>query len=120
MGSLKNDFRTQNFRDAILGQIDLIRQNHQELENLVYDRIIDHIDTNILAKDWMKDTSNTFKVDVQEHVPLIQQLFEERQKELNPEAFPSSNKPAQAPNAGDASKVYYPDAMRKMPGPLGG
>jgi hypothetical protein len=118
--ALQHDFRTQNFRDTIISSVDKIRKDAQELENLVYDRIIDHIDTNILAKNWMKDTSDALKVDMEEHVPLIQQLFEERQREINPDAFPSNNEPTQSLNAGDATKVQYPDAMRNMTGPLGG
>jgi cysteinyl-tRNA synthetase len=120
LAALQHDFRTQNFRDTIISLVDQIRKEAQELENLVYDRIIDHIDTNILAKNWMKDTSDALKVDMKEHVPLIQQLFEERQKEINPDAFPANNEPTQSLNPGDATKVQYPDAMRKMTGPLGG
>jgi hypothetical protein len=55
-----------------------------QLDKLIRDRILEHIDSNILAKNWAKNISNRFEDSepIEERVPLVVQLFKERQKAL--------------------------------------
>jgi hypothetical protein len=44
--------------------------------------VIQHIDDNILAKDWSSELSNKFEQEVDKKIPLVTQLYEERQRAL--------------------------------------
>lgn len=105
-----NDYKEEEFRNKVIKTIDKIRSNAKELEDLIYDRIIDHIDVEILTRNWMNETDENYNLD-KENVPLLVQLFEEREKQLNPESFPSSEKSKQSLNPSDAQRMWYPDRM---------
>lgn len=72
-----DDLGSEEFRDNVVSGIEAIRKASFEVEKLIKERIIDYIDSNILAKDWMTDTGI-----IKNRVPYITQLFEERQKAL--------------------------------------
>lgn len=78
-----DDLKAIDFRQNVISGIEAVRHQSQEIENLIKDRIIDHIDANILTRDWMANISNDLKVKVRERVPYITQLFQERQNAFN-------------------------------------
>lgn len=77
-----SDYRSQDFKNNVISGVEAIRREAFEVEKLINDRIIDYIDTNILAKDWMTATSNELEEKIESRVPFITQLFNERQKAL--------------------------------------
>lgn len=109
-----SDYESNTFRNDVMSSIDAIRSQSSNLESLVKDRIIAHIDTNILANNWMSSKTDELHLDMGDEQPLIVELFEERQKALEPGSFPVSSKQEQALNTSDAQKAYYPDHMRTM------
>ncbi|HSH35200.1 hypothetical protein [Schnuerera sp.] len=119
---LRYNYRSSEFRSRVINLVDRIRSNSKELTDFIYDRIIDHIDSNLLAKDWMDEAKDKLELNdlSNQGGPLITRLFEERQKALHPDRFPAAEKPSQSLNVSDAPKMHYPDFVRKMPGPLGG
>lgn len=72
-----DDLRSNEFKDNFISGIEAVRKACFEVEKLIKERIIDYIDSNILAKDWMANTGT-----IKDRVPYITQLFEERQKAL--------------------------------------
>lgn len=76
------DLKNQEFKDKLVKAIDSIDSASIEIEKLINDRIFDYIDTNILAKDWVSSARKQLKQEVEEHIPYITQLFEERQRAL--------------------------------------
>ena len=109
-----SDYESETFRNDVISSIDAIRTQSSKLETLIKDRIIEHIDTNILSNNWMSSKRDELDLEPEEDTPLISELFEERQKALNPNEFPASSKVPQAYNASDAQKAYYPDHIRTM------
>jgi len=107
---LRNDYRLEDFRDKVLKAVDDVRKAAKDLDNLVYDRIIEHIDENIISKKWMDFNSDN--VSITEDVPLIRELYEERQKALNTGAFPATDKAEQSLNISDATQMLNPDFVR--------
>lgn len=81
-----DDLKSKEFRNNLISSIDSLRKACFEVEKLIKERIIDHINDNILAKDWISDTSEELKTEIKNRVPYITQLFEERQRVL--EGFP--------------------------------
>ena len=77
-----SDYRSPEFHKTIVASIEDIKGESFELQKLVNERILDFIDANILAKDWMVVTKDQYKYKIEENVPFITQLFLQRQKAL--------------------------------------
>lgn len=78
-----DDFRDINFKSNVTKAIDSISKEAFELENIINDRIIDHINSEILSKDWISDVKDTLNVKIEEKIPYITRLFQERQQAIN-------------------------------------
>lgn len=77
------DLKSQDLKDNVIKGVESIRQKAFETEKLIKERILDYINTNILAKDWMSNTGDELKTEIKERIPYITQLFQERQEALN-------------------------------------
>lgn len=81
--SIFSNLNSSEFRDHLISTIDSLKKQMNQIEQLIKDRILDHIDSNILGKNWAKDISDRFEESpIEERVPLVVQLFKERQKAL--------------------------------------
>jgi dGTP triphosphohydrolase len=76
------NLNSPDFQTHLVSTIDSIKKQLSQIRQLVVDRIMDHIDSNILAKDWAKDVLDRFDEPQQERVPLVVELFRERQRVL--------------------------------------
>jgi hypothetical protein len=77
-----DDLKSKDFKDNLVKGIESIRKACFEVEKLIKERILDYIDSNILAKDWMTNTGDELQTEIKVRIPYITQLFEERQKAL--------------------------------------
>jgi hypothetical protein len=80
---LFSNIGSAEFMTAALAGIELIKKEASQLKQLINDRILTHIDTNILAKHWTSNLDNKYQNKVYEKLPMIIQLFQERQKAMN-------------------------------------
>lgn len=78
-----SDLKSKDFKNNMIKGIESVRTACFEVEKLIKERIIDYINSNILAKDWMSNTGNELQTKIKVRVPYITQLFEERQKVLD-------------------------------------
>ena len=108
-----SDYESPDFRNDVLSTIDDVRRKSEEFNDLVYDRIIEHINANLIGKTWMSDAEDRLNLDVKEHTPLLLELFKQRQQMLDGK-YPNMGKDTQALNPSDAQRVYYPDAVRNV------
>jgi hypothetical protein len=79
--SIFSNLNSPEFRDHLILTIDSMKKQMNQIEQLIKDRILEHIDSNILAKNWAKDHCDDGKP-IEERVPLVMQLFKERQEAL--------------------------------------
>ncbi len=97
------DYESKTYRDDIVKQIDLIKQYTDNTRELIKDRIIQHVESNILADSWLENT---------------EKMLEEKEQKSGPQMEPAKNlmidpaKREQQMNPSDASGVYYPDYAR--------
>lgn len=77
-----DDLKSKDLKDHIVKAIESVRQESFNIEKLIKERVLDYIDANILAKDWMSNTSEQLRTEIKERVPYVTQLFQERQKAL--------------------------------------
>lgn len=103
-----DDFKSNTFQEDIVKAIDDIKKNTKELKDLIKDRIEDYLDTNILTKNL------TEGLGIEEKIPVIKQLYQERQQNL--EGLQTTIRP-QILNPGNAQRMYYPADARES-GPV--
>jgi dGTP triphosphohydrolase len=80
--SIFSNLNSAQFKDYLIATIDAVKKQVNQVKQLVNDRILEHVDTNILAKNWMSDLSERYHHTVQEKMPLVVELFKERQQAL--------------------------------------
>ena len=81
--SIFSNLNSSEFRTHLISTIDSLKKQMNQIEQLIKDRILEHIDSNILAKNWANNISNiNGGKPIEERVPLVIQLFKERQKAL--------------------------------------
>jgi len=73
---------TGNYKNNVVLAIENLKKEISEIRKLIYDRIIDHLNTNILAKNWVDDISDELNISIQQREPLVTQLYQEREKQL--------------------------------------
>lgn len=77
---LFSNIGSAEFVAALIKSIDSIKKQVNQIKQTVNDRILDHIDTNILAKSWASTVTDEYENKVYEKKPLIVELFKERQE----------------------------------------
>jgi hypothetical protein len=81
--SIFSNLNDAEFRNHLISTIDSLKKHMNQIEQLIGDRILEHIDSNILAKNWVKNVSERFEdTPIPAKVPLVVRLFRERQKAL--------------------------------------
>lgn len=77
-----NDYESPDFRQNVLKEIEGCQKQCIQLADIIQDRIIDHIDANILTKNWVTNTGDDMNIKIQNRVPVVTELYNERQKAL--------------------------------------
>jgi hypothetical protein len=80
---LFTDLESKDFAKNVVSSIESIQKQCDDLEEIINDRIKYHIQTNILATSWVDSISNEFQMQIEQKTPLILELFDKRQDQLN-------------------------------------
>jgi hypothetical protein len=82
-GDLFSDLEAKDFSTNIVKSIEDIQKECESINEIIDERIKTHIQTNILATSWVDTVSTDLQTQVQEKTPLILDLFNKRQDQLN-------------------------------------
>lgn len=77
---LFSNLKSEDFVKGVVTAIENIKKEISQLEQIVEDRMKDHLQTNILARNWVDNVSNELQEKVEKKSPLVMQLVEERMK----------------------------------------
>jgi hypothetical protein len=80
---LFNDLESNDFSKSIVSQIEDIQKKCDDLDEIIDERIKSHVQTNILATNWVDAISTDLQTKVEEKTPLILDLYNKRQDQLN-------------------------------------
>lgn len=80
---LFDDLESKDFPKNIVSNIEEIQKQCDDINEIVEERIISHVQSNILAKNWVDSISNNLQMKVEHKTPLILDLFNKRQEQLN-------------------------------------
>jgi hypothetical protein len=80
---LFSNLEAKDFVQKIVTSVEDIQNQCKEVEEIINERIKTHIQSNILAKSWVDSVSDDLQMKVQKKTPLIMDLFNKRQDQLN-------------------------------------
>jgi len=80
---LFNDLQAKDFVKNVVSSIEDIQKQCDEIDEIIDERIKTHIQTNILATSWVDSVSNDLQMKIEQKTPLILDLFNKRQLQLN-------------------------------------
>lgn len=80
---LFGNLKSEDFSKAVVTAIDNIKKEIVQLEQIVDERVKNHLQTNILARNWVDNVSNELQEKVEKKSPLVMQLVEDRMKLLD-------------------------------------
>lgn len=80
--SALSNWDTNSYKDNIVNTITNVKKEISEMRKMINDRIIEHINTNIISKDWTADIDDDLKQSIQKNEPMVVQLYKEREKQL--------------------------------------
>jgi hypothetical protein len=78
-----SDLQSKDFPKNIVKAIVDIQKDCDEIDQIIDERIRDHIQNNILATSWVDSVSNDLQMKVEHKTPLILDLFNGRQQQIN-------------------------------------
>ena len=80
---LFSDLEEKDFANNTVSSIEAVQEKCDDIEELVDDRIKDHIRQNILATNWVNSVGKEIEMKIEPKVPLVLDLFNKRQDALN-------------------------------------
>ena len=80
---LFEDLKAKDFQTNVVKFTEDIQSKCDDILDLIDQRIKGHIQTNILAKNWVDGISTELKQDVEKHVPILSKVYEEEKKQFN-------------------------------------
>jgi len=82
---LFDELDSKEFAKEAVAAINDIQNQCEEIDKIVDERIKEHIQSNILAKSWVDSVSNKLQTKIEKKTPLMLDLFNQRQDQLNKE-----------------------------------
>jgi hypothetical protein len=83
LSELFNDLQSKDFSKNVVTSIEDVQKQCDEIDEIIDERIKSHIQTNILATSWVDSISNDLQMKIEKKTPLIVDLFNKRQDQLN-------------------------------------
>lgn len=80
---LFNDLQSKEFPKNVVSHLEDIQKQCDEIDQIIDERIKSHIQENILATSWVDSISNDLQTKIEQKTPLIVDLFNRRQDQLN-------------------------------------
>ena len=80
---LFNDLKDKDFSKNIVISIESIQKECDDIDDIIEERIKTHIQNNILATSWVDSVSNDLQMKIEQKTPLVMDLFNKRQDQLN-------------------------------------
>lgn len=81
--ALFDKLESNSFINDVVNNIEKIQKECEELEETIDERIKSHLQSNILGKTWIDGISSELQMKVEKKTPLLIDLHNERQNQLN-------------------------------------
>lgn len=91
--ALFDDLEAKSFVQDVVKALDGIEEQCHDIDEIIDERVKSHIQNNILATSWIDSVSNDLQMKIEEKTPLIIDLFNQRQDQLNHAIKERSSRP---------------------------
>lgn len=81
--ALFDDLESKSFPQDVVKSLEDVQSQCEEVKEIIDERIKTHIQANILATSWVDNVSADLQMQIEEKTPLIMDLFNKRQDQLN-------------------------------------
>lgn len=78
-----DDLQSKDFAKNVVASIEDIQDQCDDIEEIIDERIKPHVQNNILATSWVDSVSQDLQMKVEKQTPLILDLYNKRQEQLN-------------------------------------
>lgn len=75
---LFDNLDSKTFVDDIIKNIEAILKECEELENIVNNRLKNHLQTNILGKNWVDGVSDKLQMKIEKQTPIMMELLNKK------------------------------------------
>lgn len=82
-GEVFNDLQSKDFSNNVVSGIEDVQRQCDDIQEIIDERIKTHIQNEILATSWVDSVSQDLQMKVEKQTPLIMDLYNERQNQLN-------------------------------------
>ena len=82
LGDALVSWDSDDFKDMVVKSIENLKKDINNSRELINDRIISHINENILGKSWVDEIGKEMNLDIKDKEPMIKELYREREKQL--------------------------------------
>ena len=80
---LFQDLENKEFTKNVVTLMEAIQKQCEDIDGIIDERVKTHIQNNILASNWVDDVGNDLQIKLDKKVPIILDLFNRRQEQLN-------------------------------------
>lgn len=80
---LFDNLKDKDFQTNVVKDCDIIQNKCDDIKEIIDQRIRNHIQNNILSKNWVDNVSSELQANIDKKTPLLIQLQNERQEQLN-------------------------------------
>lgn len=78
-----DDLQSKDFAKDVVSGIESVQKQCDDIEEIIDERIKPHIQNEILATSWVDSVSQDLQMKVEKQTPLIMDLYNKRQDQLN-------------------------------------
>jgi hypothetical protein len=78
-----DDLKSKDFTKNVVSSIEEVQKQCDDIEEIIDERIKPHVQNNILATSWVDSVSQDLQMKVEKQTPLILDLYNKRQDQLN-------------------------------------
>lgn len=78
-----DDLQSKDFSKKVVAGIEDVQKQCDDIEEIIDERIKPHVQNNILATSWVDSVSQDLQMKVEKQTPLIVDLYNKRQEQLN-------------------------------------
>ncbi len=114
--SALDNFRAADFRDELLKSIEAVQEEQKTIDNLIQDRLIQHLNVNILAQNWTEPVGKLLQQTIEPHTPALLELYQEREKAVEQHLNPQQISRSQTLSPALTQQINYSGDRRTHPG----
>jgi hypothetical protein len=82
LGDVLYKWDDNDFKDMVVKAIENLKKEIGNSRELINDRIIPHINENVLKKSWVQDVGEEMNYEIKDKEPIIKELYKEREQKM--------------------------------------